>query len=221
MQEHDNMKAVLTEFYQHVRSRNRTINIKVTFISWMVEFITGITFLLCTTFGTVQLRPYYTLFYVTSMCVFAPATYVINRDITKDKILESGWLHGIRSIFMPDRKVAVCRGHNEIPLRNLAFDSTRARAPHSTTTNEIILIPPRMTAHSSNEMHGNSEPKLEVETQIPKNSSAIIQPNAQPIILDSTDPQIAKMRTPVHLPHQIVHSTEFEPEQSRDDESVH
>jgi hypothetical protein len=187
------MKKALSEFSQNVRSRNRTINIKVTFISWVVEFVTGTTFLLLTIFGNVQFRPYYSLFYMTSMGVAVPFTYVINRDVTKEKILIRGWHFGIRSIFKTDAQVTPSEKRNGIPLRNLIPEPEIPRGSGSKT---VIEIPPTtlQTAEDSAEeidpVTDNSNPQLELPTRIPTYSSKTIQPILLPIISGNTDREL-------------------------------
>ena len=166
------MKKALSDFSQNVRSRTRTINIKVTFISWVVEFVTGITFLLLTSFGNVQFRPYYSLFYMTSMGVAVPFTYIINREVTKEKILIRGWHYGIRSIFREDAKVAPSERRNGIPPRNLFSEPEIPRGSKSKTVNEMPPTTSQTAGDSAEEidlMPVNSNPQLEVPTRIPIN----------------------------------------------------
>ena len=203
MHETDSMKEALSDFSQNVRSQTRTINIKVTFISWIVEFVTGITFLLFTRFGNVRFRPYYTLLYVTSMGVFVPFTYIINRDVTKEKILLRGWNNGIRSIFTPDTRVAPVEEPNVIPLRNMSSEPQGPRASNSNSGNEMTPNTSQTTADSTQEidpMPVRNDPQLEVPGRILTYSSKTIQPIILPIISGNTDRDLENtLATPANL----------------------
>ena len=191
MQETERMKVVLSDFSQNVRRRTRTISIKVTIISWMVEFLTGISLVFFKVLGNAQSHPpYYMMFYLTSMCVVAPSTYLINREVIKQKILLSGWRHGIRSIFMSDKQVAPNQVHNAFTLKRFASESTRAKTSMSSSANAIAPNSSKSTAHSSNKIHtlqSKSNPKLEAATRIPVRSSTTIQPIVQPILSGNND----------------------------------
>ena len=189
MHETKTMKEALSDFSQNVRSRTRTINIKVTFISWMVEFVTGITFLLLTTFGNERFRPYYTIFYVTSMGVAVPLTYIINRDVTKEKILIKGWQYGIRSIFMVDAQVAPYEGSNELPLQNLSSEPKRPQPSNSIAVNKMPPNTSQTTVDS-----GQKEDPIPVsrdrQIKVPTHTSKSIQPIILPILSGNTGREV-------------------------------
>ena len=189
MHETETMKKALSEFSQNVRSQTRTINIKVTFISWMVEFVTGITFLLFTVFGNQRFRPYYTLFYVTSMGVAVPLTYIINRDVTKEKILIKGWQYGIRSIFIADTQIGPNEGPNVLPVRNLSSEPKRPQPSNSIAVNNMPTNTSKTTVHSAQKIDPipvGRDPQINVLTHIPPHTSNIIQPIILPLISGNT-----------------------------------
>ena len=103
--------------------------------------------------GNVRFRPYYTLFYVTSMGVAVPLTYIINRDVTKEKILTMGWNYGIRSVFIPGAKVSPNVAPNVLPLRNVSSEPNRTKTSKFNTGNRMPNKTSQVTLDSAQITH--------------------------------------------------------------------
>jgi len=159
----------------------------------MVEFVTGITFLLFTVFGNQRFRPYYTLFYVTSMGVAVPLTYIINRDITKEKILIRGWQYGIRSIFIADTQVAPNEGPNILPLRNLPPEPKKFLPCNFIAINKMPSNTSQTTVDSAQKVDPiqfGSGLQIKVPTRIPTPTSKSVQPILLPMISGNTGSEV-------------------------------
>ena len=87
-----------------MRRRTNSINIKITFLSWIFEFISGIliqALRLLGKNGYLYGKTFQWLFYIDIFLYFVviPCTYVLKREVTKQIILMENWYQGIKSIF--------------------------------------------------------------------------------------------------------------------------
>ena len=82
-----------------IRRRTNRVNIKITFLSWTLEFLTGIFVILVRVYKINQLIHWAYLIDVCLVFVVIPCTYVLNREVTKQIIVFGNWYQGIKSIF--------------------------------------------------------------------------------------------------------------------------
>ena len=89
-----NLRQLLSDSSKTQRKRRHTLNILITLLAWLVEFIGGFTIILGSfIFGhgnsvvTLTLQTLTMLFYF----VILPCTFLINEDRWKNAILESNW----------------------------------------------------------------------------------------------------------------------------------
>ena len=84
--------------YQQIRRRTNRVNIKITFLSWILEFLSGIFVILA---RVLKYKSIIHWMYLVDLClvfVIIPCTYVLNREVTKQIIVFGNWYQGVRSI---------------------------------------------------------------------------------------------------------------------------
>ena len=163
------------------RRRSLTVNIQVTFLSWVIEFIVGNSLIAVAHWGNKRFLPWHRLFDLGLMFVVLPCTYVLNREVTKQIISLRNWSQGIRSIFLPTGQVApMARGdaapHDPpVPARNVSpTHQPLAPAVLAAQTSDIsppISPPIPPDTETSNVSFGNQQ---NIDT-IPLSSIRVIQ----------------------------------------------
>ena len=97
----DFLKKALSEDARRYRRQNISVNIKITFLSWILECLEGVTIILAWALGfgkkTHKISGLIGPFIV---FVATPCTYILNRETTKQLIVMENWLKGLRSTFM-------------------------------------------------------------------------------------------------------------------------
>ena len=88
------------------RNRRNTINIHMTCLSWLLEFIAGIIFLVCAWVYKDLTEAYLYLLFIDNALIFViiPSSYILNTEVIKDFIVKNGWMKPIRALF-PSRTV--------------------------------------------------------------------------------------------------------------------
>ena len=112
--------------------RTDKVSFQVTFLSWILEFIGGIFILITYMFfgrGHAGLSKCVRLFDICLTYIVLPCTYILNREVTKQKIVLGNWYQGIKSIFIPGGQVAPAPGANAVP-QNPPAPSTDAVVPN-------------------------------------------------------------------------------------------
>ena len=87
-----------------MRRRTNSINIKITFLSYILECISGMFIIVVgvlrmNEFVSITMTHWMNLVDVLLYFVIIPCTYVLNREVTKRIILMENWYQGIKSIF--------------------------------------------------------------------------------------------------------------------------
>ena len=97
----NDIQTVTSEERQAFRRRVTIINIRITFISWIVELLAGwlniiIRFMIDHNNKTVKGW----LFFADACFNFilVPSTYVLNNDVTKEVIILENWYEGLRNV---------------------------------------------------------------------------------------------------------------------------
>ena len=86
------------------RKRTRTVNIQISFLTWLVEFSSGFLFLF--TFmldNDINIIILFFFFDIVLLFVLIPGAYILNTEAIKALFIESGWFSSLRSLFMPNR----------------------------------------------------------------------------------------------------------------------
>ena len=91
-----NINELLSEEAKIKRNRRKTINIQITFISWLVEFVAGI-------IGLLQVLLRHVSSSILSLSVFLnfiiiPGIYLLNTEMCKPLIITQGWWKWIRTL---------------------------------------------------------------------------------------------------------------------------
>ena len=98
--------------------RTDTVNIQITFIAWILEFTWSCVLLaarICVDEGYDDHVKWIRLFDICVTFVFLPCAYILNREITKQKIVWGNWYQGIKSIFITGGQVMPTHGDDVVP----------------------------------------------------------------------------------------------------------
>ena len=117
-------------------SRQRiSVNIYISFLSWVWEFILGFLYIILTMVRYLLLEDanffdrWHRLLDSFILFIVLPCTYVINSEKTKEIIILQNWYQGIRSTFLPSIQVAPTGGPD--PPAQPRNDSAFARNIYS------------------------------------------------------------------------------------------
>ena len=90
-----------------MRGRSKTVNIQMTFISWILELITGITVfgLMALTSGGNENSAIWP-FLLSHICIYVnfiiiPVSYLLHTQVNRTLIIAEGWYNGIRKAISP------------------------------------------------------------------------------------------------------------------------
>ena len=106
------LNAALSDDARIKRGRTRTVNLQMTFISWSLEFISGIitmAFIYIIHHGIYDNISKHVLLAL-DICINSiviPGSYLLNSEVNKSLIVAGGWYRAIRNLLLPAR-------HNQI-----------------------------------------------------------------------------------------------------------
>ena len=98
--------------------RTDSVSFQITFLSWILEFIGGsFIFIAYMVYGRghVGLSKCLSLFDICLTFIVLPCTYILNREVTKQKIVLGNWYQGIKSIFITGGQVMPAHGRDAVP----------------------------------------------------------------------------------------------------------
>ena len=97
----ETLARALSEDNKRFRQKNMSVNIKIAFVTWVLEFSVGMGVLIFWFFvGNNEYLNLLRLFNWTIYLIILPFMYILNREVTKTIIIMENWVAGIRSIFM-------------------------------------------------------------------------------------------------------------------------
>ena len=97
----ETLARALSEDNKRFRQKNMSVNIKIAFVTWVLEFSVGMGVLIFWFFvGNNEYLNFLRLFNWTIYLIILPFMYILNREVTKTIIIMENWVAGIRSIFM-------------------------------------------------------------------------------------------------------------------------
>ena len=97
----ETLARALSEDNKRFRQKNMSVNIKIAFVTWILEFSVGMGVLIFWFFvGNNEYMNFLRLFNWTIYLIILPFMYILNRQVTKTIIIMENWVAGIRSIFM-------------------------------------------------------------------------------------------------------------------------
>ena len=94
------LNEVLSEDARRYRRKTISVNIKITFLSWVLECMGGIGAIVVWVFIGNESFQLYGLFLQILGLIIIPCTYILNRETTKQIIVLENWMKGIQSTFM-------------------------------------------------------------------------------------------------------------------------
>ena len=98
------LKDALSEDQLRFRRKQVRVNIKVTFLSWIIETTAGIALLITWIFASERSIHLFRAFIILVAFVFTPSTYILNRETTKQIIILENWLKDFKPYFCPFNK---------------------------------------------------------------------------------------------------------------------
>ena len=144
---------MLSEESKRKRQRANTINIQMTFISWLLEFFAGLMYI---TIRFIKNRVVLNLLGISDIIlnfVLIPMTYVLNNDVNKAIIVAHGWVQGFRRLINLGSVVVPEENNEEENPANP--DTAPVRIP--TTSRNIVERKNRRRRRNNNRRQGNSE----------------------------------------------------------------
>ena len=106
------VRALLTEEAKLKRQRTNTVNIQITFISWLLELIGGLIILPIRFIEVKWIVRWLILSDIVVNFILIPIVYVLNNDVNKGIIVAEGWLRGFRML-MNRRSIVAPEQNNE------------------------------------------------------------------------------------------------------------
>ena len=100
------MNDALSEETRRFRRQTVSVNIKITFLSWAMEFCTGIGVILAFLFAGEKSIHIYRISIVIIGFIVTPFTYILNREVTKQVIVLENWMKGIKTTIMNGQEAA-------------------------------------------------------------------------------------------------------------------
>ena len=95
------LKDALSEDQLRFRRKQVRVNIKVTFLSWIIETTASFALVITWLFASERSIHLFRTFIILVAFVFTPSTYILNRETTKQIIILENWLEGLQAIFLP------------------------------------------------------------------------------------------------------------------------
>jgi len=98
------VSAMLSEKVRIKRQRRKTINIQMTIISWLIEFISGIAILaMYFLFNEANIVTLFAMFNTFVNFVIIPGTYILHTEVFRTFVVAQGWSLSIRRMCHPTR----------------------------------------------------------------------------------------------------------------------
>ena len=117
------IKACLSEESKRRRRRQYSVNIRMTTISWALEFTCGLLAIGYLTFyHSHQSESYDSIVFIGLLLdqfinfVLIPGSLVLNNDVNKDIVVDHGWCQGLRNAFVSSKVSPVPGNPQEHPV---------------------------------------------------------------------------------------------------------
>ena len=148
----DRLNAALSEQTRTTRRRTNSVNVKITFMSWILEFLTGLSFIIdtMTSHGTDS-----GLFIDSCLnFILIPGTFVINHGVTKNIIVQENWCQGLRNIMGRYDRVELILQNQVMPN---AQPNLNARPIRAISRNIVPLPCQNLSSFQPNNSRSRSE----------------------------------------------------------------
>ena len=99
------VNELLNENAKRRRKHTETVNIQMSVMTWLIEFITGcLLIILFTLDDNITVIIIIGLFDIIMTFVAIPGAYILNTEIMKSKIIQNGWFRSLRPL-RPSRRI--------------------------------------------------------------------------------------------------------------------
>ena len=98
--EQDNgVNELLNDNAKRSRKHTQTVNIQMSVMTWLIEFITGCLLMINFTMSdNITIIIIINLFDVILTFVVIPGAYILNTEVMKSKIIQNGWFRSLRTL---------------------------------------------------------------------------------------------------------------------------
>ena len=105
LEQESGVNELLNENAKRRRKHTETVNIQMSVMTWLIEFITGcLLIILFTLDDNTTIILIIGLFDTIMTFVAIPGAYILNTEIMKSKIIQNGWFRSLRPL-RPSRRI--------------------------------------------------------------------------------------------------------------------
>ena len=105
LEKESRVNELLNENAKRRRKHTETVNIQMSVMTWLIEFITGcLLMILFTLDDNITVILIIGLFDIIMTFVAIPGAYILNTEIMKSKIIQNGWFRSLRPL-RPSRRI--------------------------------------------------------------------------------------------------------------------
>ena len=93
------VNELLSDNAKRSRKHTQTVNIQMSVITWLIEFITGCLLMMNFTMSdNITIIIIISFFDVVMTFVLIPGAYILNTEVVKTRVIENGWFRSLRSV---------------------------------------------------------------------------------------------------------------------------
>ena len=105
LEKESRVNELLNENAKRRRKHTETVNIQMSVMTWLIEFITGcLLMILFTLDDNITIILIIGLFDIIMTFIAIPGAYILNTEIMKSKIIQNGWFRSLRPL-RPSRRI--------------------------------------------------------------------------------------------------------------------
>ena len=109
LEKESGVNELLSDDAKRRRKHTETVNIQMSFMTWLIEFITGCLLItLLTLDDNITIIIIIAFFDIIMTFVAIPGAYILNTEIMKSNIIQNGWFRSLRP-FRPSRRIQPAR----------------------------------------------------------------------------------------------------------------
>ena len=99
LEQHNGVNELLNDNAKRSRKHTQTVNIQMSVMTWLMEFITGCLLMINFTMSdNITIIIIISLFDVIMTFVVIPGAYILNTEVMKSKIIQNGWFRSLRTL---------------------------------------------------------------------------------------------------------------------------
>ena len=105
LEQETGVNELLSDSAKRRRRHTETVNIQMSFMTWLIEFITGCLLIILFTLGdNITIIVIIALLDGIMTFVAIPGAYILNTEIMKSNIIQNGWFRSLRPL-RPSRRI--------------------------------------------------------------------------------------------------------------------